>query len=152
MTTKVMSVRRQLDQTRIASSAAMVTVSRTSVASTLVDAEAICVTSWVKRDTIRAVVTSSKYAGGRRRTLANIAPRRSRITLLFTHCVRYPEVKLARPLTRKTATTPSGMRIARSRFLATKSSFTSGPVSFTSAASARPPTIIAAMAAKSAAR
>ena len=63
-------------------------MSRTSVASTLVEAEAICVTSWVKRDTSRAVGTSSKYAGGSLRTLANIAARRSRITLLFTHWMR----------------------------------------------------------------
>ncbi len=88
MTMKVMSVSRQFDHSSIASSAAMVTVSRTRVASTLVDAEAICVTSCVKRDTSLAVGTSSKYAGGSRRMLANIAARRSRITLLFTHCVR----------------------------------------------------------------
>ena len=61
-------------------------------------------------------------------------------------------MKLASPLTRKTATTPSGMRRASSRLRFTKSSFTSGPVSFTSAASASPPTIIAAMAPPSAAR
>ena len=40
--------------------AAIVTVSRTSVASTLVEAEAICATSCVKRATSRAVGTSSK--------------------------------------------------------------------------------------------
>jgi hypothetical protein len=61
-------------------------------------------------------------------------------------------MKLATPLTKNTPTTASGSRIASSRLRFSKSSVMSGPSSFTTAASARPPTIMAAMPANSAAR
>ena len=152
MMTKVMSVSFQFAKSSTARSAAIVTVSRTKTVRTPVDASASWETSLVKRATSFAVAISSKYAGGRRSTLENIARRKSRMTFCATHCIENPETKLAIPLTRKTPTTASGRRIAKSRLRCTKSSSMRGPVTFTSAASARPPTIIAAMPAKRAPR
>ncbi len=85
ITTKAIRVSFQLESTRIASSARIVTESRTSTVSTPVEAEARLFTSLVNLATSCAVGTSSKYAGGRRSTLPNMARRRSRITLLLTH-------------------------------------------------------------------
>ncbi len=87
ITTKAMSVSFQFDQSRIAMRAMIVTVSRTSTVRTLVEAAARLFTSLVNLVTSCAVAISSKNAGGRRSTLANIARLRSRITFWLTHCV-----------------------------------------------------------------